>query len=317
MKLQQLQALVAVVERGGIRAAALELHVSQAAVTKSMRLLEEEVGVPLLLRRSRGVDLTEAGERLLARARLIIRQEAVAREELRQFAGDDYGSVSVGVTPFVTLAVLGEAFRWFRQRYRNVQLHLMEGLMARVLPQLRQGSLDVALVAAEIGDLDRDRFSATPIARAPRRVVVRAGHPVLQAPTARALAELEWVVAPALDARRLSRFETMFINAGVPVPHKTVSCETLAALTLLRNADVASVFPEPLLGHPESRGIVPVVSELRPCDMELTLLSRPDVPLSPAAAYFSHCLLETCRSSQIGLGPKAALVSDSSTGASS
>ena len=121
MKLQQLQVLVAVVEQGGIRAAARALHLSQAAVTKSMRLLEEEAGVPLLLRRSRGVDLTEAGARLLARARVITRQVALARDDLRQAAGEDAGSVRLGVTPFVTLSGLGEAFRWFRQRYQDVQ----------------------------------------------------------------------------------------------------------------------------------------------------------------------------------------------------
>ena len=52
MKLQQLEVFVTVVDQGGIRAAARHLQVSQAAVTKSMRLLEQEAGMPLLLRRS-------------------------------------------------------------------------------------------------------------------------------------------------------------------------------------------------------------------------------------------------------------------------
>ena len=78
MKLHQLQALVAAVEHGSIRAAARELHLTQAALTKSLRQLEEEAGVALLVRKSRGVGLTEAGLRLHARALLVMRQLALA-----------------------------------------------------------------------------------------------------------------------------------------------------------------------------------------------------------------------------------------------
>ena len=136
MKLHQFEALVAVVDHGGIRAAARALNVSQAAVTKSMRLLEDEAGMALLVRRSRGVSLTDAGERLLARARVITRQVALAGEDLRQAGGNDAGTLRVGLTPFLNFTALGETFSWFRQRYRNVQLQLIEGLMMRVLPKL-------------------------------------------------------------------------------------------------------------------------------------------------------------------------------------
>lgn len=152
MKLHQFEALVAVVDHGGIRAAARALNVSQAAVTKSMRLLEDEAGTPLLIRRTRGVALTEAGQRLLARARVITRQVSLACEDLHQAGGDDVGTLRVGLTPFLNFTALGETFSWFRQRYRNVQLQLIEGLMLRVLPKLRDGTLDIAAVAADVGE---------------------------------------------------------------------------------------------------------------------------------------------------------------------
>lgn len=115
MKLQQLEVLVAVAENGGIRAASRHLNLSQAAVTKAMRLLEQEAGVPLLIRKARGITLTEPGQRLLARARVVSRQVSLAREDLRQSQGEDFGSVRVGVTPFLTFTALGPAFNWFRQ----------------------------------------------------------------------------------------------------------------------------------------------------------------------------------------------------------
>lgn len=295
MKLQQLEVLLHVVEHGGIRAASRQLHLSQAAVTKSMRLLEDEAGVPLLIRRSRGVGLTDAGERLLARARLISRQVALARDDLLQAGGEDAGSVRLGVTPFLTLSALGPAFDWFRQRFRKVDVTIIEGLMARVVPRLRDGTLDIAAVAADVGELRDDEFRSRRILRSPQRIVARAGHPVLAEPSPAALAAYEWVLTPPASGDHAPRLAALFAAAGGTPPARVVLCETLAAMTILRHSDAISIFPEPLLGHPESRGIVPVDrTPLAPSDIELLLLTHPEVPLTPAAEYFAHCLAAVC-----------------------
>ncbi|WBY01229.1 LysR substrate-binding domain-containing protein [Ramlibacter tataouinensis] len=293
MKLQQLQVLVHVVDHGGIRAAARQLHLSQAAVTKSMRLLEEVAGVSLLRRGSRGVEPTEAGEKLLARARLVTRQVELAQEELRQLAGEDEGRVRIGLTPYVTLTALGEAFHWFRQRYREVKVEFSEGLMRRVLPRLRDGTLDLAVVAADVGELQGDEFSVRRLSRARQHIVVREGHPVLTQPSAALLAQQEWVMTHPIPADRQNRVWAMFALAGLEPPERVVVCETLAALTLLRNSDAVGIMPEPLQGHPESRGIVAVPDcGLTPTDIELLLLARPDIPLTPAAEFFGHCVAQ-------------------------
>ena len=296
MKLQQLEVFVTVVDQGGIRAAARHLQVSQAAVTKSMRLLEQEAGMPLLLRRSRGITLTDAGTRLLARARLVSRQISIARDELRQLAGENTGTLRVGVTPFLTISRLGQAFGWFRQRYQGVQLQLMEGLMTRVLPRLRDGTLDIAVVAVDVGEIQDDEFHCERILQAPQRIVVRKDHPVLADPNARALCALEWVLTQPIAGGQQPRIDAMFAMAGVAPPDQVTLCESLAALTILRNSDAVSIFPEPLLGYPETRDIVAIDdAPLRPCDIELVLLTQPDVPLTPAAAYFAHCLASVSR----------------------
>lgn len=296
MKLHQLQALVAVVDHGSIRAASRALLVSQAAVTKSLRLLEEEISTPLLVRRSRGVDLTPEGMRLLARARLITRQMELAHDDLRQARGDDHGNVRVGLTPFLTLTSLGEAFSWFRNRYRKVSVHLIEGLVGRVLPRLRDGSLDIAVVASDAGELRDNEFDSTPIRHLAQCVVAREGHPVLQNPTAAALAEYEWLfTAPSSEIAR-TRLDALYQHTGARAPERIVLAEALAALSLLRSSDVICVLPTPLLGLPEARGLVAVpTTELQPADIDLILLTKPDVPLTPAAAYFVHCLIETSK----------------------
>lgn len=296
MKLQQLEALVKVVEHGSIREAARQLHLSQAAVTKSMRLLEEEAGVPLLLRRSRGVDLTEAGRRLVARARVVTRQVALAREDLLQTDDGDAGTLRVGITPFVTLTVLGEAFNWFRQRFRNVEVEFVDGLMQRVMPRLRDGSLDLAFVAMDAEEQLGDEFHAERLRHIRQRVVVREGHPVLRNPTPQALVQHEWIMTRPMSPDRQPRLAAMFARAGVSVPEQFIVCEALHAFALQRCSDAVSIMPEPPLGTPETRGIVAIEPcAIQPFDLVLTLLSRSDVPLSPAAGYFAHCVAQMCR----------------------
>lgn len=291
MKLGQFEILVAVADIGSIRAAARALNLSQAAVTKSMRLLENEAGLPLLLRRSRGIALTAAGARLLERARVITRQAALAREELRQAGGEDFGTLRVGVTPFLTSTGLGPAFRWFRQRYRHVQLTVIEGLMTRVLPRLREGTLDIAAVAADVGEVQGDGFRVHRVFQAPQRVVVREGHPLLDHPTAQALAACEWVLTQPVGEGRQPRVEAMFNLAGVAPPTHVVVCEALSTMALLRSTDAVSIVPAPVLGHTDSAGVVAIPEGVfRPSDIELLILTRADVPLTPAAEYFAHCL---------------------------
>lgn len=292
MKLHQIQALVAAVEHGSIRAAARELHLTQAALTKSLRLLEEDSGVALLIRKSRGVVLTEAGQRLHARAQLVMRQVALAQDELQQAQGHDEGTVRVALTPYLMLTVLGEAFGWFRKRYPRIQLRLIEGLVARVLPGLRDGTVDFAIVA-DSGDVTPQEFQSTRLKKDQQTLVVRAGHPVLRQPTAAKLVELEWVLPGPLSQGMDEGLLAMFKQAGVALPRQLTRCDAMAAMALVRQTDALSVMPAPLLAQPEGHGLVALsLRSMQPPDIELVLLSPPDVPLTPAAAYLARCLMD-------------------------
>jgi len=291
MKLHQLQALVGVVDHGSIRAAARAMHLTQAALTKSLRQLEEDAGVALLLRQSRGVVLTEAGQRLHARAQLVTRQIALAQDDLRQSRGHEEGQVRAGLTPYLMLMVLGETFRWFRKRYPRVELRLMEGLLTRVVPALRDGSLDFAIVATS-GEVSTQEFDVTHLQQHPQVLAVRSGHPLLQqTPDASALCALEWVLPGPLALGMDKATEAMFTRAGAQPPVQITRCDALAAMALVRQSDAVTIMPILLLGQPESHGLVALPQQaLQVPPVQLLQLSRPEVPLTPAAAYFARCL---------------------------
>lgn len=306
MKLHQLQALVAVVDAGGIRAAARSRNVSQAAITKALRELEADAATPLVLRRSAGVGLTDAGRRLLAHARLVTRQMALAEEELRQAAGEDMGSLRVGLVPLLTMTVLPEAFNWLRQRYRQVQLQLTEGLVARVVPALRDGTLDLAVVALDDARTLGHGVVAREIAHVGQCVVARSGHPLHRASRSTPrLEDCEWLVTTSDLSDAGVRLAAAFASAGLGAPRRMASSEAIGTLALLRHTDCVSVLPRMLLGRPETAGIREVADCPLPApELRLVLLQRAETPLTPAAEYFAHCLEVVSR--RVAEGPARA-----------
>ena len=299
MKLHQLEALIHAVDGGSIRGAARVMNLTQAALTKSLRLLEAEAGVAILVRSSHGVALTAAGQRLLQRARLITHQIMLASEELRHTLGDEDGVVCIGLTPFLTLTVLGDAFNAFRARYKRMRVHVSEGLVSRVLPALRDGSIDFALVA-DTGDVPSKEFAALRLASHSQKIVARKGNPILKNATAAALAQCEWLMpgTPSDNVRNSdgggdATLAAMFAKVGLSPPAMVTRTDAMAGIALVRNSDLISIFPARLLAEPESRNIVEVpVPALKPPDIKLVHLALADVPLTPAAAHFSRCLID-------------------------
>ena len=96
MEIRQLKAFVAIAEARTFTAAAHRIHYTQAALSMQIKQLEREVGVPLFTRMPRRVVLTEAGERLLARAQHILREHDAALAELAELAGAKHGRLRLG-----------------------------------------------------------------------------------------------------------------------------------------------------------------------------------------------------------------------------
>ena len=83
----------------------------------------------------------------------------------------------------------------------------------------------------------------------------------------------------------------MFAAANLPAPARVTRCDAMGVIALVRDTDLLSIFPAPLLRLPETQGIsaLPVAGLQAPA-LDLALLRRADVPLSPAATYFAQCL---------------------------
>src|SRR5213082_1485224 len=95
MKLNQLRDVLAVAERGSLRAAARHLGVAQPALSRSIQELERELGVPLFERQATGVVITAMGELFVRRANAVRNELRLAREEIDQVRGETHGIVNV------------------------------------------------------------------------------------------------------------------------------------------------------------------------------------------------------------------------------
>lgn len=218
------------------------------------------------------------------------RQVALAREELRRAAGESGGEVRAGLTPLLTIAALGPAFRRFRAAYPGVALHAIEGLVPRVPPLVRDGSLDFAVVAHS-GDLPPGQFDAQHLATVGQAVVAREGHPAAR--SAAALAAQEWASpAPLVPGGAL---DAMFGRAGVAPPTRLAVADAFSTLVLLRGSDVVGIVPERLLAEPMCAGIHAVSAAFEPPSLDLRLVSRTDAPLARPAASLARCLKDALR----------------------
>ncbi|MDH4554510.1 LysR family transcriptional regulator [Pseudomonas sp. BN417] len=295
MKLHQLQALIAVADGGGIRAAARGLGLSQSAITRALRELEEEQGLPLLVRHAGGARLGEAGLVLLPHARQIASQLENAQRDLANLRGEVPTSLCVGVTPWFGQTLLAAAVQAFRREMPAVRLELYEGLQAVSLPLLRSGVMHFALGPA--GALPAQEFIHEPLARYRMKVVAREGHPSQAARSLAELLEQDWVMNFTQAGYDQVAQEVFGRHGYVVCPGRIVCAQSSAMLTsLIVNAGLLGYSPEPMLLCEPMRGRVRALElDEALADGDISLIRLRDQALDPAARCFIQCLQQALK----------------------
>jgi LysR family hca operon transcriptional activator len=154
MELRHLRYFIAVAEEGSLKVAAEKrLHTAQPSLSRQIRDLEHEVGVQLLRRSSRGVELTPAGRSFLDHARLAVVQVEAAVESARQTARRARPPFSLGVLVGHEADCLPSASGILRDELSNIELRVFSGFSTTLADDLAHGRLDVAFLRREL-DLD-------------------------------------------------------------------------------------------------------------------------------------------------------------------
>jgi DNA-binding transcriptional LysR family regulator len=154
MELRQLRYLDAVARRRSFTQAALDLHIAQSALSQQVGRLERELGVELLRRTTRRVEVTEAGELVLARARRALSEADGVRADLDAFQGLARGTLRLGGVPPVGPVHLAALIADFARAHPGVAITVREEAAFTLLGQLRDGRLDLVMALVDADTLD-------------------------------------------------------------------------------------------------------------------------------------------------------------------
>lgn len=198
MELRNLHALVAVVQNGSFSAAARVLYTSQPNVSKAVKQLEDELGVPLLDRGGTSISLTDVGEIVYRHARRMLATGEELLAELDDLRGLRRGRLRLGLPMFGSSELFSTVFVIFRHRYPGVRIQLVEQGSKRLEEMLRGGEIDLA---ASLAPVPED-FDYQEVLDEPLVVLMRSDHP---------LAGQSRVRVPELADRPMILFEEGFL----------------------------------------------------------------------------------------------------------
>ena len=147
--LSQYKIFYAVAKAGNISKAAKELFISQPAISKSISKLEENLGVSLFTRNSRGVQLTVEGQVLFSHVSNAFDTLGRGENELKRIKNFNIGQIKIGVSNMLCKYILLSYLKGFIDEYPHVKIMIDSQDTARTISMLEQQKLDIGLI--EIG----------------------------------------------------------------------------------------------------------------------------------------------------------------------
>lgn len=144
--IRQLLYFTTIAEEGSISAAAKKLHLSQPPLSYQMKLLEEELHLPLIERSTRGIALTEAGRVLYKRAQGILELSELTRKEMLAMASGFTGTLHIGTVSSSGASLLGWRIPAFHQKYPQIGFAIHEGNTFELMEMLESGLIELAIV---------------------------------------------------------------------------------------------------------------------------------------------------------------------------
>lgn len=248
MELRQLRHFQEIVRCASFGQAAERLHITQPALSKSIRNLERSLGAQLLERHPGGVTPTEYGRVFLGYASLVTSELDRAVEELNELRGRGRGVVRVGAGATMMRYVMPQAVKLFMNGAEGATVSFRQGLRADLLAMLRRGEIDLMLGSVEPGHDDEDLRHEI-VLHDTIGVVADAGHPLARRRglTLADLARAKWVLPDAEEAEG-DRLARAFKRAGLTGPACAVRTGSSTFMaSLLKDSDYLSYLPAALI----------------------------------------------------------------------
>lgn len=284
MHLRQLSYFLKIAQHRSISVAAAELNVTQPTLTKSMKLLEEELGIALFQRMPRGVELTEAGRRLVRHAEAVRIQLRDARDELHALRGGDRGMVTIGAGPAWLRRHLPLAVSRAIATRPKLHVRVAGGFDEALLRGLMRGEFD--FVVAELPlTREQDDLEIETLSRDDLCLYARTGHPLgARAPIGLTDALAYPWVLPAKATRARQRLDALFTSRNRTPPEPAIETGSMAfMLAVVRNSDALTYTTASTVDMPEGVGLVALDAPELASERQAGVIRRRNAWLSPAA----------------------------------
>jgi len=175
-----LRTFLAVADLGSFRAASEALHLSQSALSRRVDKLEAALGVQLLLRTTRKVELTTVGRGFVPRARNVLNELENALVGIQEVSDRLSGLVTIACVPSAVAYFLPGVVRTFHERYPRIRIRIIDESSSQVLTAVARGEADFGLTYIGVNDAD---IEFTPLLEEPFVVAVRRDHPLARQKT--------------------------------------------------------------------------------------------------------------------------------------
>jgi len=299
--LSQLKLLITLSEKGSLRAAAEVLNVTQPALSKSLRNLEESLGTTLVQRSTKGVRLTTAGELLTNRAVTALRELERAREDIAWHTGSETGKVTVGVSPAVAILFAPGAATRFHTRWPNARLCIRDTLYPQALRLVRMGELDFVLGPMPASGVGNDLLCEI-LFHSQEVIAARKNHPLSNATRLRDLNNAHWILTGPSHGPG-DPAHLYLERQGLPAPRILMECESFSTLLgLMPTIDAIGIMPSSFLERYGRRtGLIALPIQDPLPITEIYAVSRADTPLNRAAQDLFDAFLQEAKDLQRAL----------------
>ncbi len=153
MDLRQLKTFICVAESGSLSRASDRLRIAQPALSRQIKLLEHQVGVPLFDRHIRGMELTEAGSDLLRRVSGVVRQLETTMQDIQSTHSEISGNVALALMPTIAMVIASRIVARVSEELPQVSLRIREGYSVDIIEWMQRGDVDISFLYGPASDL--------------------------------------------------------------------------------------------------------------------------------------------------------------------
>lgn len=290
---RQLQAVLTVAEYRSFVAAAAHLHMSQPALTRSIKRIEDLLGVSLFERTTRSVRLTSAGREFVALAQRMTNDLRIAAQAMREIADQQRGQVILSTIMSIANGPLPQAIATYRRDRPGIEIQLRDGVHGSVLDDVRSGAADFGInYLKDIPDgltttrLGRGSFDLVASRQSP---IARSGRHSIRFDDLRDMALVS--MPPESQTRRV--LDATAAIRGIPLTHAVIVSQIPTLLNFVRAGVGAGLVPSTSITGELGDGLVRLAVEDPEITLDIGIVQLAERTLSPAAEGLLSVIKET------------------------